>query len=60
MSPESCSKVSSIAGKPCHMPLLLRGGRGTTKQGAITQAGDAREHDRWGGPETGWATEELA
>ena len=42
------------------MPLLLRGGRGTTKQGAITQAGDAREHDRWGGPETGWATEELA
>ena len=39
---------------------LLRGGRGTTKRGAITQAGDAREHVRWGGPETGWATEELA
>ena len=39
---------------------LLRGGRGTTKRGAIAQTGDAREDDRWGGPETGWTTDELA
>ena len=38
---------------------VLRGGRGTTKRGANTQAGDAREDDRWGGLEIGWVTDEL-
>ena len=34
--------------------LFFAGGRGAAKQPAIIPSGDARNDDRWGGPEIGW------
>ena len=40
--------------------IHIYGRRGAAKQGAITQSGDVRDDDRWGGPETGRTAKDLA
>ena len=40
--------------------LFFAGGRGAATQGAIAQSGDVCDDDRWGGPETERAAEDVA